>query len=110
MSNWRSKYYGGNISKNQQVYCLACVLVMFFLALVVGEFLTSTYNHYKATQYFFESINSNEFLSTPCDSYKNFVEGKCNRSQVFVGYNLNTTLASGNYYLDIKDDKAPDFG
>ncbi|XP_044726525.1 phospholipase A1-like [Chrysoperla carnea] len=77
---------------------------------IIGELLTSTYSHYKATQYFFESIDSDEFLSTPCDSYKNFEEGKCNGNQVFMGYNVNTTLASGNYYLDIKDDKEPDFG
>ncbi|XP_044726529.1 phospholipase A1-like [Chrysoperla carnea] len=58
-------------------------------------------SHLLACNYFIESIKSNEFISTLCDSYKNYEEGQCeHRQKVSMGCQLEKTASSGNYYLN----------
>ncbi|XP_044726528.1 hepatic triacylglycerol lipase-like [Chrysoperla carnea] len=57
-------------------------------------------SHALAFKYFTESIKSNKFISTLCDSYENFSRGNCNHGQkVAMGYQLKGNVTSGKYYL-----------
>lgn len=58
-------------------------------------------SHNLACDYFIESIKTNAFISTLCDSYKNFEKGQCKHGQkVSMGYQLEASATSGNYYLN----------
>lgn len=57
-------------------------------------------SHHRSFIYYTESINSNGFMGTKCDSYSNFKNGACSGNEKLV-IGENTPLnASGIYHLD----------
>ncbi|XP_044736197.1 phospholipase A1 VesT1.02-like [Chrysoperla carnea] len=63
-------------------------------------FLINTCSHNRAHEYFTESIQSEKFIATACNSYKSFQNGRCSDGRkVIMGYHLDTNVKSGKYYL-----------
>ncbi|XP_044732232.1 phospholipase A1-like [Chrysoperla carnea] len=64
-------------------------------------------SHNRAHLFYSESINSERFVATACPSWKKYKKGKCNGNEVAtMGLYLDSTKASGEYYLHTKS-KAP---
>lgn len=66
-------------------------------------FILDICSHARGYKFFTESVNSKNFVALSCPSWKKFKKGKCkNNDKMIMGYYLDTTKASGKYYLKTK--------
>lgn len=62
-------------------------------------------SHSRANKYFVESITSNRFVATKCDSWQSFLDGNCaSGATQSMGFPTSSSASQGSYYLNVNSD------
>lgn len=93
-------YPNGGVKKQNGCSSLDCKYFWknFYRYYTVPKFAVGC-SHKRAAIYFYESINSNNFVAVEASNFTEFDYGRCNRNKrAIMGENVDRSL-SGNFYL-----------